>query len=119
MQQPTPKLPQLAPTDETLDANIPGITPPKESWCACPKVQLVEGSGPGQTSETRSLLQVRLRAAALVLLVGSAAFLVREVLMKHGSDPTLDADDRVRFWLHVLHVMVLAIVSFVLFWARR
>src|SRR4051812_49042246 len=109
MQQPTPKLPQLAPTDETLDANlVHGVTPPKEH-CPCPKVQLVEGSGSGQSSETRSLLQLRLRAAALVLLAGSAAFLVREVLTDHGSDPTLDADDRIRFWLHVLHVAVLSI----------
>lgn len=116
MQQPSPKLPQLSPTDETLDANqLQGLTPPKEQ-CPCPKVQLVEGSGPEQSSETRSLLQVRLRAAALVLLVGSAAFLVREVLTDHSVEPILDADDRIRFWLHVLHVTVLSVVSFVLFW---
>jgi tRNA A-37 threonylcarbamoyl transferase component Bud32 len=120
MQQPTPKSSQLAPTDETLDANlVPGATPPKEA-CPCPKVQLVEGSGPEQSSETRSLLQVRLRGAALVLLLGSAAFLIREFLTFDAHthhDQNLVMGERIMFWLHVVHVSVLAIVS-VLLWRK-
>src|SRR5689334_16961847 len=115
MQHPISKLPHLSPTDETLDANQLPVAPLPKETC-CPKVQLVEGSGSEQSNETRSLLQLRLRGAALVLLIGSAAFLVRELLTDHHSDPTLDADDRIRFWLHLLHVAVLSIVSVVLFW---
>ena len=45
----------------------------------CPKREVVAGSGPHLTKETQGLLQSRLRAAAVVLLIGFGVFLVRHV----------------------------------------
>src|SRR5262245_20197250 len=73
----------------------------------CPKKGIVEGSGPRLTRETQDLLRSRLRAAAFILLVGFAAFLVRHVVGVLTSEP-LDP------WLlgaHVLNVLVLGFLS--------
>src|SRR6516165_2931145 len=45
-----------------------------------PLQAIVSGSGPHLTAETQMLLLSRLRAAALILLVGFAVFLVRHVV---------------------------------------
>ncbi|MSR60750.1 MAG: serine/threonine protein kinase [Planctomycetaceae bacterium] len=44
-------------------------------------VELVAGSGPRLESETQSLLRVRLRAAALVLVAGVVTFFVRDLFV--------------------------------------
>src|SRR5688572_17301045 len=70
----------LSPNDQTLDAAgfaTPGDLRRSESGVAgspCPRVHLVEGSDAGLSTETQSLLRLRLRSAALVILAGSAAF---------------------------------------------
>jgi hypothetical protein len=44
------------------------------------KREVVAGSGPHLTLETQALLRARLRAAALILLIGFGAFLIRHVV---------------------------------------
>jgi serine/threonine-protein kinase len=53
----------------------------------CPKRKIVAGSGPHLTSETQVLLRRRLRAAALILLVGFGVFLVRHVVGVLTGEP--------------------------------
>ena len=83
-----------------------------------PRVALVEGSGPGLSGETRLLLRTRLRAAAVVLCLGSAAFLLRTIVsggMLDGDSP-LGPNETFLNWFHVVHVAVLALVSYKLCW---
>ena len=83
-----------------------------------PRMALVEGSGPGLSGETQSLLRTRLRAAALVLCLGSLAFLVKGWLSPRGvlPDPGLERSEEFLEWFHVFHVAVLGLVSFKLCW---
>ena len=83
-----------------------------------PRVAVVEGSGPGLSGETQILLKTRLRAAALVLCLGSAAFFVRDLLygMPSFADPRLAHEERFVHWFHLAHVLVLALVSYKLCW---
>lgn len=71
----------------------------------CPKREIIAGSGPHLTKETQTLLRLRLRAAALILLVGFGVFLVRHiigVLMGEPLSPGLLS-------FHVLVVLVLGV----------
>jgi serine/threonine-protein kinase len=68
---------------------------------------IIAGSGPHLTAETQALLRSRLRAAAFILLIGFAVFLVRHivgVLLDEPLDPVL-------LVCHVLVVVVLAVCS--------
>ncbi len=83
-----------------------------------PRVAVVEGSGPGLSGETQVLLKTRLRAAALVLCLGSAAFFVRDLFYGSPSlaDLELVKEERFVHWFHLVHVLVLALVSYKLCW---
>jgi len=112
------KFPHLSPNDVTLDAQAIALA--EENVTAGPKIQLVEGSGPGLSGDTERLLRVRLRAAALVLLIGSAAFLVRNTFdIELGETKTarVEQSGRLLYWFHLAHVVALAIVNAVL-WRR-
>src|SRR5262249_4673108 len=96
--------PPLSPLDETIPAPAQGGAPAKVSG---PKREFVVGSGPHLTEETQALLRLRLRAAAFILLVGFAVFLVRHVvgvLTHEPLDPLLLA-------AHILVVLVLGFIS--------
>ena len=84
----------------------------------CPRVALVEGSGPGLSGETRLLLRTRLRASALVICLGSLAFFIRS-LFESGvalTDPALVRGQQFLLWFHLVHVVVLGLVSYKLCW---
>jgi tRNA A-37 threonylcarbamoyl transferase component Bud32 len=83
-----------------------------------PRVALVEGSGPGLSGETQALLRTRLRAAALVLCLGSLAFFVKDLLSPRVTlgDPALERAAQLLNWFHLFHVSVLALVSYKLCW---
>jgi serine/threonine-protein kinase len=69
---------EASPYDATLEISNGAPPTPSTSLPARPAgpcVELVEGSGCRMTAETQSLLIRRLRAATLVLFVGSGAFL--------------------------------------------
>ena len=85
-----------------------------------PRVALVEGSGPGLSGETRLLLRTRLRAAAVVLCLGSAAFLLRTLFSggMWNGDLRPGRSETFLNWFHVVHVAVLALVSYSLFAGR-
>jgi len=107
--------PQILPNDATLDAQVG-----RKHAAPC-HVELVEGSGPELSLQTESLLRVRLRSAALVLCVGSAAFLAKRLMydsMQQATDPTMVFGDHVLMWLHTLNVVVLAIITATL-WQRK
>jgi eukaryotic-like serine/threonine-protein kinase len=70
----------------------------------CARREFVSGSGPHLTTETHGLLRLRLRAAALVLLVGFGVFLVRHVVGVLTGEPL----SAVLLGFHVLVVLVLA-----------
>jgi serine/threonine-protein kinase len=72
-----------------------------------PQRAVVSGSGPHLTEETQVLLRARLRAAALILLVGFGAFLVRHVAGVIGGEPF----DPVLLGFHILVVLVLGFCS--------
>ncbi|HUY32488.1 MAG TPA: serine/threonine-protein kinase [Pirellulales bacterium] len=108
----------ISPNDVTLDAQAVALA--AENEAAGPKVQLVEGSSLGLIGDTECVLRVRLRAAALVLLIGSAAFLIRNVFggdLQGTKTVHLELSGRLLFWFHFGHVVVLAIVNAVL-WRR-
>lgn len=119
---------QLSPDDATLDAPAVALAggarqdsrSSPEPAPRCPKVELVEGSTGGLTTQTENLLRVRLRAAALVLFLGSSAFLIERLL--NGSryvvkDPLLQSGSKLVLWFHVFHVSMLALTTVVL-WGR-
>jgi eukaryotic-like serine/threonine-protein kinase len=83
-----------------------------------PRVALVEGSGPGLSGETRLLLRTRLRASALVLCLGSLAFLIRDLVSKGMvfTDLSLQRSEVFLNWFHLVHVVALALVSYKLCW---
>ena len=59
--------------------------------------------------------------AALVLCVGSAAFLAKRLMydsMQQATDPTLLFGDHVLLWLHTLNVVVLAAITAAL-WQKK
>ncbi len=70
-------------------------------------VELVEGSGPEMTSETRQLLRCRLRLASLVMFFGFAAFLIRNLIWPASDEPA-----GLLFSLHVLITVVLGVQGF-------
>src|SRR5262249_57848189 len=73
----------------------------------CPKRESVDGSGPHLTKETQSLLRLRLRAAALILLVGFGVFLVRHVVGVLTGEPL----HPLLLGVHILVVLVLGFSS--------
>ena len=81
--------------DATLDSFGMGRSPDLSPDEIGPRVALVEGSGPGLSGETRLLLRTRLRASAVVLCLGSLAFLIRDLLIEgHGIRRPLVAAGR-------------------------
>jgi serine/threonine-protein kinase len=108
---------QLAPDDVTLDAPaelLSASTPPPAAPC---KVELVEGSESGLTDQTHSLLRTRLRAASLVLFLGSGAFLVKNLITggyPNLRDPVLIEGQRLLLYFHIFHVAMLGLVTVVL-----
>src|SRR5579884_3384034 len=77
----------------------------KRAKVCCPKRELVAGSGPHLTKETQTLLRLRLRAAALILLVGFGVFLVRHIVGALSGEPL----SFVLFGFHLLVILVLAL----------
>jgi eukaryotic-like serine/threonine-protein kinase len=67
------------------------------------KRKVVAGSAPRLTKETQALLRSRLRAAALILLIGFGVFLIRPVIGALAGEPF----SAVFFGFHVLVVLVL------------
>src|SRR5262245_24745771 len=70
----------------------------------CPKREIIAGSGPHLTKETQTLLRLRLRAAAFILLIGFGVFLIRHVVGVLTGEPL----SPVLLGFHVLVVLVLA-----------
>jgi serine/threonine-protein kinase len=68
---------------------------------------VVSGSGPHLTTETQALLRLRLRAAALILLIGFGVFLVRHVI----GVLTDEALSPLLLGFHVLVVLVLGVLA--------
>ena len=64
----------------------------------------VAGSGPHLTKETQAILQSRLRAAALMLLIGFGVFLIRHVVGDIMGEPMYPA-------LLGFHVLVMLVLS--------
>lgn len=69
--------------------------------------ELVEGSGPAMTTETRQLLRCRLRLSALVMFIGFAVFLVRNLLW-----PGVRTHSNFLFYFHILVTAVLGFEGF-------
>src|SRR6185437_8068797 len=100
----------LTPTDTTLDPPVELQVERRPAGLR--RVEFLEGSSPELSLETQSLLQARLRSAALVLCVGSEAFLLKRALIdrvEEGVDATLAFDDHILFVLHVANVLGLAL----------
>lgn len=73
----------------------------------CPKREIVTGSGPHLTAETQALLRLRLRASALILLVGFGVFLIRHIVGALTTEPL----DPLLLGFHILVVIVLTFCS--------
>jgi serine/threonine-protein kinase len=102
---------------ETLDDAIIGRTEAyagEPAQVCSPKREIVEGSGPHLTQETQALLQLRLRAAALMMLIGFGVFLIRHVVGVLTRETFYPA-------LLVFHVLVVFVVTFsaAVLWRRR
>ena len=80
-----------SPQDPTLDAlaldtDAAAASSFSSEDCAACRVALVEGSQPGLSRETQSLLQSRLRAAAILLAVGFGIFLVIDTFVANWAE---------------------------------
>jgi serine/threonine-protein kinase len=89
--------------DETLLQ--PAADGAERAKVCCPKREVVAGSGPHLTKETQALLRLRLRAAALILLIGFGVFLVRHVIGVLTGEPL----SPVLLGFHVLVVVVMGL----------
>jgi eukaryotic-like serine/threonine-protein kinase len=78
----------------------------RANFC-CPKRDNVNASGPHMTKETQVLLRFRLRAAALILLIGFGVFLVRHIVGLIAGEPL----DTLLLGFHILVVLVLGACS--------
>jgi serine/threonine-protein kinase len=108
-----------APTDSNAFAPTIDLTPSRSLGDPGePVVPIVQGSGPHLSSETRSLLQARLRAAVLVLLLAAILFMVRSILLFFTTTRTLP---REIYLVTVLHVTLLAgfVAEYMLLSGRR
>jgi len=88
-----------------LAAGAPEPTPASQ-----PRPQIVQGSGPHMTSQTQPLLRLRLRAAALVLLIGFGVFLGRHIAGVTTGEPL----DPLLLGFHTLVVLILSVSLLVL-----
>jgi len=89
----------------TMDGDTilaPANAGPRAKVC-CPQREFIQGSGPHLTTETQSLLRLRLRAAAFILLIGFSVFLVRHVVGVITGEPL----DLLLLGTHILVVLVL------------
>jgi serine/threonine-protein kinase len=92
----------------TLDGETilqPAANASERASVCCPKREAVAGSGPHLTKETQALLRSRLRAAALILLIGFGIFLIRHVVGVLTGEPL----SPVLLGIHVLVVLVLGV----------
>lgn len=112
-----PRVQSLSPDDITLDAPadlFAEATPVPSPPC---KVELVEESGGGLTTQTQRLLQTRLRAASLVLFVGSGVFLLKTIVtggLPGLRQPELISGQQLLLGFHVFHVTMLGLATVVL-----
>jgi serine/threonine-protein kinase len=101
-----------ADADATLDSPANGleIVTRHAMGERCAQVCVVEGSGPHLTSETASVLRVRLRAAAICLFVGLGSFLVWRLISPPKASSV--APNPWLFYLHLATTAVLAVPMF-------
>jgi len=109
----------LSPNDQTLDAAglaTPGDPGPAGARC---RVHLVEGSDSGLSTETQSLLRLRLRSAALVILAGSLAFYLWAWITPRPihDDPFLIEQRQILNACHLAHIVGLSLFA-ALLWRR-
>ena len=90
--------------DVTLDSPAHGLRAAERDRCA--QVCLVEGSGPHLTSETASILRVRLRAASICLFAGFGSFFVWRLISPPDPSRLMPA---VLFWLQLATMIVLVL----------
>ncbi|HLJ10062.1 MAG TPA: serine/threonine-protein kinase [Planctomycetaceae bacterium] len=96
----------LSALDQTVIGAIPAAHETANGASPAAKVEFVSGSGPKLETETQALLRIRLRAAAIVLLVAVAAFFVRGFFV----------EDSPARWAQVIVVLAMAAVVSVLTW---
>lgn len=94
---------QVAALDGETIAPGPGYELPAKAKVCRPKRLSEDSRGPHLTQETQVLLRQRLRAAALILLVGFSVFLVRHILGLVWGEPL----SPLLLFAHVLTVAVL------------
>ncbi|MBL9089858.1 MAG: serine/threonine protein kinase [Planctomycetaceae bacterium] len=118
MAGPRRELPSLSPQDATLDAaSLRTPAPFSTRSPNCPKIQFVEGSESGLTTQTQALLSNRLRSAALVLFIGAAVFYawggIRDVTATLPKD-FLHEERNVLRWCHLATLLGLGLFTAVL-----
>ncbi len=96
--------------DETILQ--PAADTGEKAKVCCPKREAVAGSGPHLTKETQAILRLRLRAAAVMLLIGFGVFLIRHVVGVLRDEPLFPA----LLGVHVLIVIVLSLIAAPLWW---
>jgi tRNA A-37 threonylcarbamoyl transferase component Bud32 len=99
----------LKPASSTSD--LATVLVPEESAArakvCCPKRDNVFGSGPHLTKETQELLKGRLRAAAIILLIGFGIFLVHHVFGVLTTQPLYP----LLLGSHIFVVLVLGVMA--------
>ncbi|MCE9605612.1 MAG: serine/threonine protein kinase [Planctomycetia bacterium] len=117
MTGPGRKLVPISPQDQTLDAaSLPTAAPLNAKGPGC-HLHFMQGSESGIGSQTQSLLRVRLRSAALVLFLGSAAFFIWGWLrgpLDYRGHEFLEDERAVLKWCHLLQMIGLGVFTFML-----
>jgi hypothetical protein len=84
---------------------VPAPSTGERAKVCCPKREMIHGSGPHLTKETQALLRYRLRASALILLIGFGAFLVRHFVGAISNEPFEP-------WFLGFHILVVLVLGF-------
>jgi serine/threonine-protein kinase len=92
--------------DQTLDAPSSDSEVSSSSDCQQCRVALVEGSRPELSRETQSLLQSRLRSAALLLALGFFLFLIQDTFLVQWNDAR-------RVGLYIFHAVTTVVLALV------
>jgi serine/threonine-protein kinase len=105
---------EQAPTANFADETVSqlGAASSQRPNLSSPNRQIVAGSGPHLTEETQALLCLRIRASALMFLIGFGVFLVRHVAGVLMGEPLLP----MLLGLHVLVVVVMSLFAAPWWW---
>lgn len=110
------------PNQETIEApssKVIGGSTDRLRNAARRLVDVVEGSTPHLSTETRDVLRIRLFAVSVLFFVGFAAFLIRWLIVADGDGDGEWSQGGWLFMVHCLVTLIMGLLAVVLYQARN